>query len=270
MRGLSFPAAWLADHLGGTRVSVTNIAPAGEDPPTWQPPPALISTLAEADLVVAVGAGYEAWTATAMLRSQTLVSTATDLDLIVLDGQPHRHGSAGEHSHAGTDPHTWMDPHLWLLQGEAVHKALVRVDPDHSATYDSNLASFRAEVAALDTQLVAATTLLKDLPMAANHPSFNYLARRYGLNITTIDLDPSAAPSAEALAQVVAWKATAGARAVMLWEAAPGRDMLDGLPKGLEHVRLDPLEQPVDGVYNWLAQARSNAVRLERLGSPEP
>lgn len=268
VRALSIPAAWLADRVGGARVAVTTIVPVGEDPPAWRPSPELVAGLADADLVVAVGAGYEAWTATATLRGSTFVDSAHGLDLIELPGTVHRHGKAGEHSHAGADPHTWMDPTLWLAQAGAVHAALVRADPDGQAVFDANLVALKADIDVLDATLAEASAPLKGLRFAANHPSFNYLARRYGLDVRTIDLDPEATPSPEARAAVEAWRASAGERAVLLWEAPPSAATIAALPDGIEHVALDPLEQPWSGGYDWLAQARGNATRLRRLAEP--
>lgn len=269
VRALSYPAGWLAERLGGERVAVTVVIPPGADPPAWQPPPELVASLADADLVVAVGAGYEAWTATAALKPSTFSPLADALDLIVLEGKVHRHGKGGEHSHAGKDPHVWMDPTLVVAQAEVLHAALVRLDPEGRPTFDAALDALRTDATALDDALAGASKALTELRFAANHPSFNYLARRYGLQIATIDLDPETLPGPDAVAAVAAWKATAGARAVLLWEASPTPEVKAALPAGIEHVALDPLEQPWPGGYDWLGQARGNAMRLQRLSEPE-
>lgn len=265
---LSFPAAWLAERVGGAAVVVRNVSPPGEDPPHWQPGPDVIASLVDARLVVANGAGFEAWTRTATLPEDRVVSTADGLELLQVEGRTHSHGKAGEHSHAGTDPHTWSDPLAFLAQGKAVHDALVREDPAHSDTYDAGLAALQAELTALHEALAAALEPARGVPLAANHPAYGYLARRYQLTLTAFDLDPEEAPDAEDAQAVAAWAASAGAAPVMFWEAAPAEAATAALPPTLRHVVLDPLEQPADGAYDYLAQSRANAAVLAALFAP--
>ncbi|MCA9570397.1 MAG: zinc ABC transporter substrate-binding protein [Myxococcales bacterium] len=263
---LSFPAAWLAERVGGEAVTVRNIAPPGEDPPHWQPPAEVVASLGEADLIVANGAGFEGWLATASVPEERLVRAADGLDLIVLEGRTHSHGAAGEHSHAGTDPHTWSDPLAFLAEAKTVHQALARTAPAHTATFDAGLTALQSELTALHEALDAALAPLRGRPLAANHPAFNYLARRYGLELTSFDLDPEEPPGAEAVAAVLAWSTTAGDTPILLWESAPMDPVRQAFPASFRHVTLDPLEQPATATYDYLAQARANVATLGSLG----
>ena len=73
---LSFPVTWLTERIAGDAADVTCIHPAGEDPPSWRPTPDQIAGLAGVDLILAHGAGYEAWVATATLPAARLFLTA--------------------------------------------------------------------------------------------------------------------------------------------------------------------------------------------------
>ncbi len=265
---LSYPADWLVARLGGDRVATTCVLPAGEDAPFWSPPAEVIAGLANADLIVKSGAGYEKWTETASLPAEKVIDASHGLSLIEIDGVTHSHGPGGEHSHAGVDPHVWSDPLLYLQQAGAIHAALVAAHPDGSTTFDANLATLRAELEALDRELAEATAPAKAIALGANHPSFNYLARRYGLTIETFHLDPEAAPADAEVRKLEAWLAASGGNAVLIWESPPMDVVRAALPTGVRQIVVDPLEQPRDGVYDYLGQARANVPTWKSLGAP--
>jgi zinc transport system substrate-binding protein len=261
VRALSFPAAWLVQRVAGDAVTLTNVNPPGEDPPAWQPSGDLVADLGNADLIVANGAGYEAWVTTVSLPPSKLLKLADGQDLITLPGVTHSHGKDGSHSHAGVDPHTWADPALFAKQAAALHDQLVALDPGHKATFDDGLARVQADLAALDQELAAALVGAKGHRLASSHPAFNYLARRYGLDVTSFEFDPSEAPEAAAKATFDAWTATAGAGPVLLWEAAPADAARAAFSADVRQTVLDPLEQPsADGSYDYLAKSRTNVA----------
>lgn len=259
--GLSFPACWLTERLvADTPIQADCFAPAGEDPPDWQPSGEAVAGLLEAELLVANGMGYEAWLATAALPGSRVVDSAQQVAPLQLSGRSHSHGGEA-HTHAGLDPHTWMDPQSFLRQALEVSAALRERWPEHAERVRTNQATLEAELIAVDTELEAATAPLRGLALAASHPAFNYLARRYGLAITSFDLAPEAVDEAGAEA-VGAW-AEGAEPALLLWESQPSDAARAALPEGVTQLVLDPLEQPpADGGYDWTAQARVNAAVL--------
>lgn len=267
VRALSFPAAWLVEQVGGESVAVTNVLPAGEDAPHWSPPPELIADLQDADLIVKNGASFEKWTETSTLPSSKLVDTSQGLDLIEIEGVVHSHGAHGEHSHVGEDPHTWSDPLLFAEQAEAVKDALVAADPDRADAYERRYAEVRGELEALASALEAVGPTLEGVDLAANHPAFNYVARRMGVSVHSFELDPRDLPSDAQRSEVEAWVAEAD-NPVLLWEAEPTQEIADALPSALSHVVLDPLEQPGrDGEYDYLQRAETNLAIWRSIGS---
>lgn len=265
----SYPADWLVARLAGELVTRERVVPTGEDPPDWQAPGEVVARAQTADLIVANGAGYEAWMANASLPEQKVVRTAAGLPLIVHQGQAHSHGDKPAHSHAGEDPHTWTDPTLFAKQAEAAHAALVKLLPDQRAHLDEQLAILQKDLQVTHSELEAATRPLKTRALAQNHPAFSYLAQTYGFELRTFDLDPQAAPSAETAAAVEAW-AQGFEAPVLFWEAAPTPEVKAALYPRLVHVVLDPLEQPgADGAYDWLDQAMANGRAL-REAFPAP
>jgi len=262
---LSYPVHSLLERLGGEGVQAHLVAPEGEDPPFWRPPAEVILELQDAELIVMNGAGYEKWTEQANLPLSRLLDSASELDLIETTGRTHSHGTGGEHSHAGLDPHTWMDPDLYLEQARRIAAALRERGV---AGVDDRLQSLEAELGRLASGLEEALYPLRGRAMAANHPSFAYLARRFELEIDVIDLDPQG-PSEKQIAALGAW-AEAHSSAVLLWEEEPSqatRAAIGAGTVGQETVQavIDPLEQPAEGGYDYLEQARTNVKRFRQL-----
>ena len=64
-----------AQKIGGDKVTVTNMVPAGTEPHDWEPSPSDIVALEQADVFVYSGAGMEHWVedVLASLDNQSLV-----------------------------------------------------------------------------------------------------------------------------------------------------------------------------------------------------
>lgn len=260
VQALSFPVGWLAEQIGGEHVEVTVLVPAGEDPASWQPPAETIAALAQADLIVMNGAGFEAWTATASLPSQRLIDSARQVDLIELPATTHSHGGEGEHSHAGTDPHSWSDPLTFLGQAKVVHAALLAAAPQHTADFDAAYGALQTTLTGLHETMGEALAPAAGVPIAANHPAYNYVARRYGLDVTSFDFDPAAVPDEAALGAFAEWARRAGPAPILWWEAPPAAAVVAAFPEATQHLVIDPLEQPAPTGYDYIAQSQANAM----------
>lgn len=258
-----YPMDWLVSQLAGPRVERELIIPEGQDPVHWQPEPDVVAGLAEADLVVANGAGYEKWMETATLPPGKVVYTAEGLDLIERESVTHSHGVHGDHSHAAIDPHTWSEPGLFVQQAERVAEELERIDPEHSEAYDTALAQLTVTLEELSGAYEELfSEMSEEAALAANHPAYDYLARRYGFAIVSFELDPEEVSSTEVIEDVEEWRAEVQLP-VMLWEELPTPAVEQSLPGDIRHVFVDPLEQPPEGEpYDYTGQAYDNIRRL--------
>lgn len=266
----SLPVHHLALRLGaGQPWALQLLPPPDADPGTWRPAPDDIARAQGADLLLMNGAGYEAWAATAALPATGVVRTAAAVPPLRRAARTHAHGATGAHAHGDLDPHTWTDPRAYAQQAAAAHAALRALPGADTGSLDAALTSLEADLADLESALVAARPD-PGWDLASNHPAFGHLARRLGVGIVDLDLDPATPAGPDALAAVQSW--VAGARhPVLLWEAPPAPEVLAGLPGGIRHVVLDPLEHPPSGGdYDPLSQARTNARTLGTLGPPPP
>jgi zinc transport system substrate-binding protein len=61
----------------------------------------------------------------------------------------------------------------------------------HAKQFDENFEQLAAELQTLDSELGAALAPLARQPLVASHPVYQYLARRYALELRSIVFDPS-------------------------------------------------------------------------------
>ncbi len=265
VRSTSFPAHWLTERIGGHHVRATNLLPVGEDAPHWQPPPDRIAELASADLIVANGAGHEAWMATATLPSDRLVYTAHTIQLIEVEAVTHSHGTDGDHSHSTVDPHTWGSPAVYARQGRALAQALSKADPERADDYTVAAEGLEAELKGITEAYAEAFSRAGDTQLASNHATFNYLARQLEVEIHAFDFDPAQVPDEDSLAGFTTWAGDAEAP-VLLWDAQPSPEVMMAFPEGVRHLQLDALDQPPPGgAYDYMAQVRANIAAVGDL-----
>lgn len=267
---LSHPVDYLVVRLGGDMVERTLIPPADADPAFWQPDDETLVALVDYDLIVANGAGYEAWIDQVNLPRSRFLDTSTEIELIETEGKTHSHGPDGEHSHGEIDPHIWLDPQTYRDQARAVHQALVALRPDARDDLDLALAGLEAE---LDSLIIDYETVFRSLRdavgLAANHESYAYLARRFDLDIPVLDLDPVEAPSDRRKRAVETW-AKKWDTPVLWWTVNPQPTVIAELPS-VEHIFFDPLAGPngATGAYDYVQQARQNLERFGKIASGE-
>ena len=101
-----YPMYDFAQKIGGDKVTVTNMVPAGIEPHDWEPSTTDITNLEDADVFIYSGAGMEHWV-------DSVLGSLTNQDLDVVqasDGITLREGYEDEDGDVGADPHVWLAP----------------------------------------------------------------------------------------------------------------------------------------------------------------
>jgi zinc/manganese transport system substrate-binding protein len=195
----------IATEVGGDEVTVTCLLRPGDDPHTFNPPPAEVRTLAQADLIVASGFGLEPFLDKLVANSGTkapLVSVSSAIKDVVQSSGAHR----GEHAHGAVDPHWWHS--LANVRGATVFVCdrLAELRPAATATFQARAAAYLAR---LDELAAWAQTEVAQLPPArrqlvTSHDAFGYLARDYGFIVHPLQgISPEAEPSARDLGALI-------------------------------------------------------------------
>lgn len=212
--------------VGGDRVAVTQVVKPGVDPHDYEPSPADVQAIADADLVVKNGVGLESWlddTVSAAGYSGTVVDTSAGVT--VRAGGHDEEGGGGGEGDAG-DPHIWHDPTNAAIMVGDIEKALVEQDPDGAEGYRSRATAYRAQLTALDTRNKAriASIPAAQRKLVTNHDALGYYCARYGLEFVGSiipSFDSAAELSGSQLSELVARIKQTGAPAVFSEASLP-------------------------------------------------
>ncbi len=193
-----------ASKIGGDRIEVTNMMPAGMEPHDWEPTPVDIVGLEKADVFVYNGAGMEHWAqdVLAALGNKDLVVVEASEGVSLLEG--HGHGDDHDDDHGAFDPHVWLSPMNAKIEMENIKDALVKADPAGAETYEANYAAYAAELDALDQEFKDALAALPNKDIVVAHQAFGYLCAAYGLNQVAIEgLSPDSEPNPARVAEII-------------------------------------------------------------------
>ncbi len=117
-------------QVGGNRIALTTLVPAGGDAHVYSPTPADARSLANARLVFVNGLGFEGWVSR-LIRSSgtraTVVTATAGIRPLKAEKGGHSHGHS--HDHGENDPHAWQSVANAKLYVEAIRSAFIAADP---------------------------------------------------------------------------------------------------------------------------------------------
>jgi ABC-type Zn uptake system ZnuABC Zn-binding protein ZnuA len=223
----------VARQVGGEWVNIVALVPPDADAHAYQLLPSDVEAVASANVLLAVGAGYESFLGGLLENAggvQAVVVSEgvpvlpfgeTDVvlredgtlgllgDEILCEGDHEaEHADENGHEHGVCDPHVWMDPENVIIWTQNIADAFSAADPAHAADYRINCEAYVERLRALDTELEA---MVEPLPverrvLVTNHEFMGYFAHAYGFEIvgTVISgLSTSAEPTPQELAAII-------------------------------------------------------------------
>ena len=264
---VNYPLLYFAERIGDDAVRVTFPAPADGDPAYWSPDAETIAAYQDADLILLNGAGYAKWVQRATLPPSKLVNTSEsvqDQHLIVEDSVIHTHGPKGEHNHGDIAFTTWLDPTLAVDQARAIRDVFTAARPEREAKFQEQFESLESDLLNLDDRLRDIVAREPGKALLASHPVYQYLTRRYDLNLESVHFEPDQYPDEKDWQKLEALLAKHPAQ-WMLWEAKPLEESARKLKElGIESVVFAPCgNAPADG--DFLVAFRRNLAELESL-----
>ena len=268
---VNYPLAYFAERIVGELATVTFPAPPNVDPAFWMPDPETITAYQGADLILLNGADYAKWTAKVSLPRSRLVDTSRGFKDQYIQ-QPnlttHSHGPSGQHSHGGTAFTTWLDLDQAAQQAEAIAQALIRKRPEAKEQIERNLEALKADLLGLDARIGDIARRDPDRPLLASHPVYQYLARRYRLNLKSVMWEPDEVPSEAQWVELEEMLKEHPAR-WMIWEGQPAEKAVGRLRAlGVESVVFGPCpNRPSTG--DFLTVMTDNARGLDRAFSQD-
>lgn len=203
--------------IGGEQVQVLSLVGPETDAHSFEPRPNDIKTLAQAQVLVINGLGFEAWLPglqqASGFKGHTVVASAGS-DLIDHEGPDvhEAHDGHGDddahdvHDHGPVDPHAWQDLGNGVRYVQAIAQGLAKADPTHAQLYRDRADNYARQLSALDTEIKQrlAGVPVQSRKVIVSHDAFAYFARAYAVQfIPVAGVSGRAEASARGVADLV-------------------------------------------------------------------
>jgi len=163
----------LITQLGGTRVSVTSIvSDPNADPHEYESNTANAMAIANAQLVIVNGAGYDTW-------AQQLIASSNTPNQVVLNVQELINQTVD------ANPHFWYSPTYVNETVKAMYQDLVSIDPSHASYYTQQYDALKASLAVYDGRIAEIKQQFGGVKVASTESIFVYLANASGLDLVS-------------------------------------------------------------------------------------
>ena len=191
------PLQWLVEQIGGELVQVQSLTVSGDDPHSYEPSPAQMTAVSQADLYLSIQVEFEeVWIPRFQSNNKNLlvqdisegIERINMPESLTEDGEHEDHDHE-EHHHDGLDPHVWLSPSGMKQLAIQAAEALKLADADNAATYASNLEACLQKISNVDEQLSEMLTQPARQQFLIVHPSLGYLADEYNLIMLPVEVD---------------------------------------------------------------------------------
>lgn len=193
----NFPCYDFARQLVGDRGEVSLLIHPGVEVHSYEPSPADILSIGQADLFVYIGGESDAW-ADSILSGFDGGDGPAALRMMAAVTPLEEEASDGVHDAPEYDEHIWTSPKNASAMVRALADALCDIDPDGAEAYRAAAADYAAQIDGVGAELAAIVegAARRELVFADRFP-FLYLVRDYGLDYVaafpscTADTEPT-------------------------------------------------------------------------------
>ncbi|PRI11129.1 metal ABC transporter substrate-binding protein [Leucobacter massiliensis] len=237
-----------AREIGGDDIELTGLLAPGGSAHHFDPSPADLLALGEADVLIVNGAGLETFVDSAVEASGfdgEIITASDGIDLaeakaITAEGgeahaddaehdhaehdhaedHDHDHG-AEDHDHGDLNPHIWTSPRMAEGMVAEIAAGLERADTAHAEDYAQRAEDYTARLAALDDWAAAQFDRVPaaERVLVSGHDSLRYYLHDYGIAFAGAILpsfEDNAEPSAADIDALVASITEHGVRAIFV------------------------------------------------------
>lgn len=256
-----YPMYFFASVIGGKKVQVTNITPAGAEPHDYEPTPQDITKIEMSKLLIMNG-NVEPWANKIKenLNGKNVQTITAGQDLTTLQIK--------ENGILAIDPHVWLSPKRAKIESQKIATALISIDPSNSAYYQSNLTGLENDLDKIDASYKTNLQNCTLRSFVTSHAAFGYLSTDYNLTQIAISgLSPDAEPSLADLAQTANFAKKNNVK-VIFFEALVSPKLSETIASevGAKTMVLDPIEginnEDLSKGINYLTLMANNLQNL--------
>lgn len=255
------PVAHIAAAVGGSRVKVSSMLPAGRSPHDYAPGTRELRLAGRSKIFLTTNMLYEQRIARALKARVPAVDVTAKIRRIPLSAGKHDHHHCGLDHHccggdaASGDPHVWLSPVNCAVMAETIAAELSKIAPRYKKEFTARAAAFAQRMRKIHESNLKRLAPYKGRSFFVYHPAFGYFARLYHLRQQAIELGGREAGPAR-MAAVIRQARKAGIKAVFVqkqFNPASARALANAI-KG-EVLELDPLGPDVEKNFNAITGA---------------
>ena len=174
-----FPLQNWAAAVGGDRASVSLLVPVSIDVHEFEPGPADLAAIAQANVLVLNGAGLEPWAPSviAAAGNSHLAVVNCSLGINLMKVPPEF--QVGNRT---IDPHIWNDPVDAIAMVKNILAGYIQADPADASYFTANANAYISSLQVLNQEFTdLANSKLATRDFVTFHTAWGYLAQQYGL-----------------------------------------------------------------------------------------
>ena len=215
-----FPLYDFATNICQDKAEVSLLLPPGVEAHAYEPKPADMSKIQNADIFIYTGAAMEPWVEKLLqgidTRRINIIDASRGINLISglhhhddIEKTNFNHGHESQHTdehQGGPDPHIWLDFANAEKMVDTIAKGFMDKDPQNQIIYRGNADAYKRKLDDLDNKYSVALSSCKSrIIIHAGHFAFGYLAKRYNLEYITAykGFTPDAEPTPKSLIELM-------------------------------------------------------------------
>ena len=188
----------LVQELGGEKVDIINLVAPNSDAHIYRPKPSDAIAIANADLVVLNGLGFEGWMARLIENngsSAKQLIASNGVKELLIEGE--------------MDPHAWQSFENIKQYSHNITQTLIELKPQYSKQFNQLNKAYMQKVNALQQSL---SQKLSSIPkdkrlVVTSHDAFNYLGKEFSISFiapvgVNTDIEPTASDVAKLIDQI--------------------------------------------------------------------
>ncbi len=269
------PITSIAANVIGDRADIVGIVPEGTNSHTFEPPPSVAATLAEADALFINGLQLEEPTKELAQANLADGVPLVELGDLTIDPDEYKYDFSFPESEGKPNPHLWTDPTLTKVYAEIIRDTMVELDPDGAEEYESNYAAFAELIDEFDAAVSEslATVPEDNRKLVTYHDAYAYFADTYGWTVVgAIQPADFSEPTAREVVELIEQIEAEGVPAIFGSEVflSPVLEQVadETGAQYVDDLRDDDLPgQPGDVEHSWAGLMKFNFVTMtEALG----
>lgn len=202
-----YPIQYAVERIGNQSIETESVYPPGVDAHTYEPSSREMTSIAEGDAFIYLGAGMEGFAETAAqaLDSQDIALIELGEDEKLFHDEPSdndTHDQAGHHH--DHNPHIWLDPVRMIDMADTIKDRLIDLNPKKSGQYTENFNALKDDLLTLDEQFRKTLETKKSKKILVSHAAYGYWEEHYGIKQIAISgLSSSEEPSQKDLTKII-------------------------------------------------------------------